>query len=157
MPQFMSTYTNKVDAKGRVSLPASFRANLPEHANQSIIIFQAINHDAIEGCDLPYMDRLLGGFDDFSPFSDEHDAFSLSLMSGTFELSFDGQGRIIIPKDLMEFAGITNLATFAGKGQTFQIWNPDAFKVELARARETAKLLRGKLRLRPAAAEGEAS
>lgn len=156
MPQFISTYTNKVDAKGRVSLPASFRANLPDHANQSIIVFQALNHDTIEGCDLSYMDRMNESLEDFAPFSDEHDAFSLALMSGTFELSFDGQGRIILPKDLMEFANITNLATFAGKGQTFQIWNPAAFTEELARAREKAKLLRGQLRLRRAA-PGEGS
>jgi MraZ protein len=69
-------------------------------------------------------------------------------MSGLVELTFDGNGRIILPQELMDFAGITEYATFAGKGITFQIWEPEAFKQELDKARHKVKEKRSMLRFR---------
>lgn len=144
----MSKYTNKVDQKGRVSVPAQFRASLPTGFQRSIAMYQAVNHSAIECCDLLHIEKFNDGLSGFDPLSDEHDEFSLVFMSGIVELSFDGNGRIILPQDLMEFAGITDYATFAGKGKTFQIWEPDAFERELENARRKVKEKRSLLRFR---------
>ena len=148
MPLFMSKYTNKVDRKGRVSVPAQFRAALPSGFQKSIVVYQAVNHDAIECCDLLHIEKVNESLDGFAPYSDEHEEFSLALMSGLVELTFDGNGRIILPQELMEFAGITEYATFAGKGKTFQIWEPEAFKQELDKARHKVKEKRSLLRFR---------
>ncbi len=148
MPLFMSKYTNKVDQKGRVSVPAQFRAALPSGFQKSIVMVQAVNHNAIECCDLLYIEKLNDSLEGFAPYSDEHDEFSLALMSGLVELTFDGNGRIILPHELMEFAGITDYATFAGKGKTFQIWEPEAFARELEKARHKVKEKRGLLKFR---------
>ncbi len=150
----MSKYTNKVDQKGRVSVPAQFRTALPLGSQKSIVLFQAVNHAAIECCDLQYIERINDSFDDFAPYSDEHDEFSLALMSGLVELSFDGNGRIILPQELLEFANITEYATFAGKGKTFQIWEPNAFITELEKARHKVKEKRSLLRFRTADNKG---
>ncbi len=144
----MSKYTNKVDQKGRVSVPAQFRAALPSGFQRSIAMYQAVNHNAIECCDLLHIEKFNDGLAGFDPLSDEHDEFSLVFMSGIVELSFDGNGRIILPQDLMEFAGITDYATFAGKGKTFQIWEPNAFERELENARKKVKEKRALLRFR---------
>ena len=148
MPLFMSKYTNKVDRKGRVSVPAQFRAALPGGFQKSIVVYQAVNHDAIECCDLLHIEKVNESLDGFAPYSDEHEEFSLALMSGLVELTFDGNGRIILPQELMDFAGITEYATFAGKGKTFQIWEPEAFKQELDKARHKVKEKRSMLRFR---------
>ncbi len=148
MPLFMSKYTNKVDQKGRVSVPAQFRAALPAGFQRSIAMYQAVNHNAIECCDLLHIEKFNEGLSGFDPLSDEHDEFSLVFMSGIVELSFDGNGRIILPQDLMNFAGITEYATFAGKGKTFQIWEPEAFEKELENARRKVKEKRSLLRFR---------
>ena len=148
MPLFMSKYTNKVDQKVRVSVPAQFRAALPSGFQRSIAMYQAVNHNAIECCDLLHIEKFNDGLAGFDPLSDEHDEFSLVFMSGIVELSFDGNGRIILPQDLMDFAGITDYATFAGKGKTFQIWGPNAFEKELENARRKVKEKRSLLRFR---------
>lgn len=148
MPLFMSKYTNKVDRKGRVSVPAQFRAALPSGFQKSIVVYQAVNHDAIECCDLLHIEKVNESLNGFAPYSDEHEEFSLALMSGLVELTFDGNGRIILPQELMDFAGITEYATFAGKGITFQIWEPEAFKQELDKARHKVKEKRSMLRFR---------
>tara|TARA_R110002073_G_scaffold124699_15_gene269051 strand:- start:2032 stop:2502 length:471 start_codon:yes stop_codon:yes gene_type:complete len=151
----MSKYTNKVDQKGRVSVPAQFRAALPSGFQKSIVMYQAVNHEAIECCDLLHIEKVNDSLEGFAPYSDEHDEFSLALMSGLVELSFDGNGRIILPQELMEFAGITESATFAGKGKTFQIWEPEAFKRELDIARTKVKEKRDLLKFRFEKAKGE--
>ena len=148
MPLFMSKYTNKVDRKGRVSVPAQFRATLPAGFQKSIVMYQAVNHDAIECCDLLHIEKVNDSLESFAPYSDEHDEFSLVLMSGLVELSFDTNGRIILPQDMMEFAGISEYATFAGKGQTFQIWEPEAFERQLEKARIQVKEKRSLLHFR---------
>jgi MraZ protein len=148
MPLFMSKYTNKVDRKGRVSVPAQFRAALPSGFQKSIVSYQAVNNDAIECCDLLHIEKVNDSLEGFAPYSDEHNEFSLALMSGLVELSFDGNGRIILPQDLMKFAGIGEYATFAGKGKIFQIWEPEAFKKELEKARSKVKEKRSMLRFR---------
>lgn len=155
MPLFMSKYTNKVDRKGRVSVPAQFRAALPSGFQKSIVAYQAVNHDAIECCDLLHIEKVNDSLQGFAPLSDEHDEFSLALMSGLSELTFDGNGRIILPQELIEFAGITEYATFAGKGKTFQIWEPEAFKQELVIARNKVKEKRAMLRFRVENENGE--
>jgi len=144
----MSKYTNKVDGKGRVSVPAQFRASLPSGFQKSIVMYQAVNHEAIECCDLLHIEKVNDSLEGFAPYSDEHDEFSLALMSGLTELCFDGNGRIILPQELMDYAGITNFATFAGKGKTFQIWEPGAFKLELDIARRKVKEKKDLLRFR---------
>ena len=142
----MSKYTNKVDRKGRVSVPAQFRAALPSGFQKSIVVYQAVNHDAIECCDLLHIEKVNESLDGFAPYSDEHEEFSLALMSGLVELTFDGNGRIILPQELMDFAGITEYATFAGKGITFQIWEPGTFEKFKVNARKKANLNRSSLK-----------
>ncbi len=144
----MSKYTNKVDRKGRVSVPAPFRAALPSGFQKSIVAYQAVNHNAIECCDLLHIEKINDSLEHFDPLSDEHDEFSLALMSGLTELPFDGNGRVILPDDLIEFAGITDYATFAGKGKTFQIWEPSAFDRELEKARSKVKEKRAMLKFK---------
>jgi len=143
--QFKSTFTNKVDKKGRVSVPASFRASLPEATSEGIVIYPSFVNDAIEGCDKAYHDRLSQSIDAMPPFSEEKDAFTFSVISSCASLNFDSEGRIIIPPELIEFARITDRACFVGKGGTFQIWSPEAYQEELQRARTIAKQNRSML------------
>ncbi|WP_321397718.1 division/cell wall cluster transcriptional repressor MraZ [Emcibacter sp.] len=154
MPKFTSTFTNKVDKKGRVSVPASFRASLPEGSWQGIVAYPSFVHDAIEGCDSDYLDRLSDSIDDLAPYSEEHDAFTFSILSSSSRLSFDSEGRIILPLELLEFAGITDRVTFVGRGNTFQIWAPEAFQAELVKARELARKNRDMLKWKRRDSEG---
>ena len=86
------------------------------------------------------------GIDDLNPFSDAHDDFSKAIFGQTQQLSFDSEGRIIIPKFLIEHAQIGEHAAFVGQGRTFQIWEPKKLKEyevdALKRARESLSSLK---------------
>ena len=151
MSVFIGTYENKVDRKCRVSVPAPFRQILATSAHQGIVAFRYNTPNAVEACSIEFMERLDQGISDFDLFSEEHDDLAFSLFADSHQLPFDGEGRIILPPALIEITEIAERAAFVGKGQTFQIWEPEALKerktAALARARAqnlTLKLRRGR-------------
>jgi MraZ protein len=147
MALFLSTFTNKVDNKGRVSVPAQFRAALNNQDFSGIIIYQSFINDCIEGCDIDRIKRLSNSIDSLDPFSEERDAFAATILGGAIQLPLDVDGRVILPVNLLKKTAITAQALFVGKGSTFEIWNPDKFNDYLIKAKQSAKDKRNLLRL----------
>jgi MraZ protein len=77
--------------------------------------------------------------DNLDPYSEARDAFATTILGGCMQLSFDSEGRIILPDELIESVGLVEQACFVGKGATFEIWNPELFNQYSAKAREIAK------------------
>ena len=146
MAFFLSTFTNKVDKKGRVSVPASFRSTVASSHFPGIVVYRPFDLPCIEGADMPFLeqlsDRLYG---DFGPFNPDQMSVATAILAGASQLSFDPEGRVMLPAELREFAGIDGLATFVGLGRKFQIWGAEAYAAhhqnQLTRAAEAAPKL----------------
>jgi len=147
MALFLSTFTNKVDAKGRVSVPSQFRDSLVNEFSSMVVVYGSFVNDCIEGCDLDRIKKISESIDVLDPFSEERDAFATAVLGGSFQLSIDGDGRIIIPEELLKKAKIKKEAVFVGKGTTFEIWEPRAFKVYMQNAKKEALDKRNSLRM----------
>ena len=147
MALFLSTFNNKVDAKGRVSVPAQFRSSLVSDNYSSMVIYESFINDCIEGCDLERIKKLSESIDNLDPFSEERDAFATAVLGGSVQLSIDGDGRVILPETLLKKAKIKDMAVFIGKGSTFEIWEPKRFEEYMAQAKSQAKSKRNLLRL----------
>lgn len=144
MPLFLSSFVNKVDKKGRVSVPASFRSVL--EPSGKVVLYTSFINDCIEGCDTFRIEKMCEAIDSMDPYSGNRDAFATAILGGSISLSLDSEGRIILPESLLEEAQITNSVTFVGKGTSFEIWNPEQFAIYLREAREIAKKNRGVLK-----------
>ncbi|MCD6034394.1 MAG: mraZ [Rickettsiales bacterium] len=157
MALFLSTYVNKVDKKGRVSVPALFRAALKDQVFEGIVAYGSFVNPCIEACAMGRIERLSESIDMLDPYSDERDAFAMTILGGSIQLPFDGEGRVMLTEKLVESAGITDHAVFVGKGATFEIWQPEAFERYAEKAKDLAKRERGALKLqglqRPAGKE----
>lgn len=138
MALFLSTYVNKIDKKGRVSVPARFRSVLAGNGFDSVVLLPTINGDAIDACGMDVMERLLEKIGGFDPLSEDRESYADALMSDAIELPIDGDGRIMIPLDMLKNAGIDGQCAFVGRGDSFQIWQPDAFEVRKKEARARA-------------------
>ena len=147
MALFLSTYVNRVDKKGRVSVPAPFRAVLANQHFNGIIAYPSFVYDCIEASGMDRIERLSESIDQLDPYSEERDAFAASILGGCVQLSFDAEGRVLLPELLIETAQLKDQATFVGKGQTFEIWSPAMFEAYSSKARELAKTHRGALSL----------
>ncbi|HLF59488.1 MAG TPA: division/cell wall cluster transcriptional repressor MraZ [Alphaproteobacteria bacterium] len=149
MALFLSTFVNKVDKKGRVSVPAPFRAALAGQAFAGIIAFRSYKFRALEACGADRMDRLSRSMDDLDLFSQEHDDLAATIFADAHQLPFDSDGRIVLPEQLAQHAEIAERAAFVGRGPMFQIWNPEAYLHFQDEARARAKRAGATLRLRP--------
>lgn len=154
MALFLSTHVNKVDRKGRVSVPATFRAALQGQSFHGIVVFRSYKEAAIIGCGIDFMERMSASVTDLDLFSDVQDDLSATIFADSHQLALDGDGRIMLPRDLAEYAGITDSAAFVGRGEIFQIWEPESVDKRLAAARERARSQGATLRIRPAGGDG---
>ena len=143
---FMDTIENKVDAKGRVSLPSDWR-NIVKTADSEIVCYRSLSLPCIEGCLEDMLEKLAVEMEnslDF--FSEEQDDISNLIFGDAKRYPFDSTGRIMLSEKLLKHAQITDSAIFVGKGRKFQIWNPQNWEKEEQRIR--AKLLKNRTSLK---------
>lgn len=127
MALFLSTTINKIDKKGRVSVPAPFRNALQPQENSSIVLFRSLKFPILEGCSYDRMAQLSQHHDQLSFDPHSQDDYQSLIFAEAQLLSFDAEGRISIPAFLMEHAGILDSVAFVGRGATFELWNPEKF------------------------------
>ena len=143
---FLSTYENKLDKKGRVSVPSSFRSYLSNLGYNGIICYPSFNHQSIEAWPQERIEKISSAIDTLNPFEDKRDFFATSVLSESINLQFDGEGRILLTSKLLKHAKIKNSMIFVGQGKTFQIWEPSLFEKFKVNARKKANLNRASLK-----------
>ena len=143
---FLSTYENKLDKKGRVSVPSSFRSYLSNLGYNGIICYPSFNNQSIEAWPQERIEKISSAIDTLNPFEDKRDFFATSILSESINLQFDGEGRILLTSKLLKHAKIKNSMVFVGQGKTFQIWEPSLFEKFKVNARKKANLNRASLK-----------
>ena len=137
---FLSTYENKLDKKGRVSVPASFRSYLSNTGYNGIVCFPSFNNQSIEAWPQDRIEKISNAIDTLNPFEDKKDYFATSILSESINLQFDSEGRILITEKLLRHAKIKNSMLFVGQGKTFQIWEPTSFEKFRVTARKKSNI-----------------
>ena len=143
---FLSTFVNKVDAKGRVSVPDRFREILEGQGVRSLYARTSTSGPAIVAGGQEWMERQHSEIGEHDPSSEIHDDFAYSLLGDTVELNLDSEGRVGFPEELMQHAGLDGAAAFVGMGHYFEIWEPRALELRKIQARRATAERRGQLR-----------
>ena len=143
---FLSTYENKIDKKGRVSVPASFRSYLSNLGYNGVICYPSFNSKSIEVWPPDRVEKISNSIDSLNPFDEKRDYFATSILSESINLQFDGEGRISLTPKLLKHANIRSSMVFVGQGKTFQIWEPTIFEKFKVTARKKANLNRASLK-----------
>jgi MraZ protein len=146
MDRFVSTFTNKIDAKGRVSIPAPFRAVLERDGytggtagaapTGGIYCYPSLDSAALDAGGERLARKIDALLANLADYSDERDELSVALYGDVQVLHVDADGRIVLPESLRAHAGLAGQVTFVGLGDKFQIWEPAAFEARRAAARE---------------------
>tara|TARA_B100001057_G_scaffold458774_1_gene508366 strand:+ start:194 stop:658 length:465 start_codon:yes stop_codon:yes gene_type:complete len=125
---FLSSYENKIDKKGRVSVPATFRSYLNAIGYNGFIGYPSFNYSALEACSQDRIEKLSNTIDSLNPFEERRDYFATSILSESENLQFDTEGRVSLSEKLLSHAKIKSNVLFVGLGKTFQIWEPNIFE-----------------------------
>ena len=145
MDLFVSHYELRLDAKGRVSVPASFRAVLARDGFDGLYCYPALDRPALDAGGnalLKEIDALIAGF---VPYSEQREKFALALYGTSQTLKIDGEGRVVLTDTLKAHAGIADTVTFVGLGYKFRIWEPGRFRAELAEATDKVRAFKQQL------------
>lgn len=125
MALFTDTVVNKVDRKGRVSVPAGFRSELAKQDLHSIAVYPSLNDSkSLTGCGEDVLRQWSDTYRGNDPFDTDSTAKRMKLFGAIKRLPVDADGRVLLPGDLLAHAGITTHAAFVGMGHEFQIWDP---------------------------------
>lgn len=128
MNRFLSNATNKIDAKGRVSVPAPFRTVLTRLDIQELYAIQDFVYPAITVGGPDLLDRYERQIDGGDPFSVDSNDMSLLIHGGGVFMKLDGEGRLMVSDFIRDYTGITDQVTFVGRSDHFQLWDPVCYE-----------------------------
>jgi MraZ protein len=151
MNRFVSHYMLRLDAKGRISVPAAFRTVLARDGFEGLYCYPALDRPALDAGGNALLTEIEALITSYPPYSDQREQFALSLYGTSETLKIDSEGRIVLTDSLKVHAGITDAATFVGLGHKFRIWEPGRFRAELAEATEKVRAFKHELGTRMAA------
>ena len=146
MTQFLGTHLNKLDSKGRISIPASFRAALrgesvvPASASPAvsgtggpaIVLRRSHILPCIDVWPLAMLQKAAAQLEALDPLSPEHDALAARVYGDSYPTEPDKEGRIVVPDRYLAHAAITEAVAVTGRGLYFQLWEPQASEQRLA-------------------------
>ncbi len=147
MALFLSRSVHRVDKKGRVSVPSAFRTALGDELADGLALnMPIVGFPCIEAAPYSKIEERVAILDTLPVDESEGMSLAHQLLGTLTHATFDGEGRIVLPPYLMDYAGITDSATFVGVGRTFQIWQAEALAAHdistRTVARDNIKLLR---------------
>jgi MraZ protein len=127
MDRFVSHVTNRLDAKGRVSLPAPFRALLQKDGVDSIYVHPALDQPTLDCGGLRLVSGLQALISRFPSYSRENELLATAVFGMSQQVKLDGEGRFIVTDLMRAHAGISDQIVFVGLDHKFQIWSPERF------------------------------
>jgi MraZ protein len=136
MNRFLSNATNRIDAKGRVSVPSAFRSILSSKGIEELYGFQDFHYPAISIGGPELLARFERRLEDLDPFAPESNRMSLLIHGGGVFMKLDSEGRLMVTDFIRSYTGIEGEVTFVGRADYFQLWRPEAFSDAQKAARE---------------------
>src|SRR5436190_17156146 len=149
MDRFLSSAVNRIDAKGRVSVPAHFRAILQKRGYSELYALRALDIAALDVGGMDLLDRYEQRIAQEDPFLQTADDMSFFCHGDGAFLKIDQDGRITVSDFIREHTGISSDIAFVGRGHFFQMWEPQRLTAYRAEARERLLKLRQAAGMRP--------
>lgn len=143
---FLSTVTNNLDTKGRVSVPAEFRAEVAGGDFDGIVVWPSFDGAFLEGGGMALLRQYQRSLDKLDYYDEGRLALEQSIFAESRRLAFDSGGRVTLPKELTEHAGLNGKVHFVGLGGRFEVWNPEAYAAKIADVRRIAREHRNRLK-----------
>ena len=149
MNRFLSSAVNRIDAKGRVSVPAHFRSVVQKRDYGELYALRVLDQPALDVGGLDLLDRYEERMKLEDPFLQTADDMSFFVHGDGAFLKLDQDGRITVTDFIRDHTGISTEVAFVGRGNFFQMWEPERLRAYGAEVRARLSKLRQGTRERP--------
>src|SRR5690348_5227753 len=130
MTFFTSEYECKLDVKGRMVLPARIKAQLPDGGGNELVIRRGF-----EQCLILYpmveFRKVFSKISGLNEFNEEYRKLQRNFLSGVVTVELDGNGRFLIPKNMLAYANIDKDVMLVGMGNKVEVWNPVIYQKQV--------------------------
>jgi MraZ protein len=128
MVNILGTYECKVDAKGRFMFPVQFKGQLGEVVKQGLVIKRSIFKKCLELFPMENWQEESKMVSKLNMFKKKNAEFATKFMAGVKPLDLDGTGRLLIPRDLISYSGITKEIVLTSVVNRIEIWDKAAYE-----------------------------
>lgn len=130
MTFFTSEYESKLDAKGRLVLPARIKGNLPEASGNELAIRRGFDR-----CLILYpmveFNKIYSKIAGLSEFNEENRKLQRNFFRGSSIVELDSNGRLLIPKPMLQYAELKKDVIVVGMGNRVELWEPGLYNKQL--------------------------
>lgn len=125
---FIGTYECKADAKGRVMLPVALKNQLSPVLQQGFVLKRAVFQNCLELYPMDEWNVLMQKINKLNRFKKKNNDFIRRFTAGVKVIEVDGSGRLLIPKDLVAFAGISKEIVLSSVVNIIEIWDKNKYE-----------------------------
>ena len=128
MNYLIGTYECKIDAKGRLLIPSAFKKQLAPVVSKGFVLKRAVFQNCLELYPLNQWEDLITKVNSLNRFKKKNNDFIRRFTAGVKFVELDGNGRLLIPKDLIEFSNISKEVTLSTSVNIIEIWDKDQYE-----------------------------
>ena len=128
MVNLIGTYECKVDTKGRLMVPSALKKQLMPMLQEGFVIKRAVFQHCLELYPMEEWNKLMQRMNKLNRFKKKNNDFIRRFTAGVKTVEVDGNGRLLIPKDLIGFAGITKEIVLSSAINIVEIWDKDKYE-----------------------------
>ena len=128
MVNLIGTYECKADAKGRVMLPAALKKQLHTVLQEGFVLKRSVFQSCLELYPMQEWNKLMESVNKLNRFKKKNNDFIRRFTAGVKIIELDNTGRLLIPKDLHSFAGISKEVVVASAGSIMEIWDKEKYE-----------------------------
>jgi len=128
MQSLLGTYEGKIDAKGRFMFPAPFKGQMKDEINNGFVIKRSIFKRCLELFPMEAWNVESAKVMKLNMFKKKNAEFATKFMAGVKPVEIDGSGRILIPKDLLKYAGISKEIVLTSVINRIEIWDKESYE-----------------------------
>ena len=128
MNTLIGTYECKVDAKGRLMRPVAFKKQLASVTEKGFVLKRAVFQPCLELYPMQEWESMMQNVNKLNRFKKKNNDFIRRFTAGVKSIDLDVSGRLLIPKDLVGFAGITKEIVVTSAVNIIEIWDKDKYE-----------------------------
>jgi MraZ protein len=127
----IGTYECKADLKGRLMLPAPLKKQLHEGLEEGFVLKRSVFQPCLELYPMAEWNKMMEKINKLNRFVKKNNDFIRRFTAGVKVVEMDSAGRILIPKDLVVFAGIKNDIVLSSAVNIVEIWDKDKYEASI--------------------------
>ena len=136
MNYLIGTYECKIDVKGRLLIPSAFKKQLAPVIPKGFVLKRAVFQNCLELYPLEQWEELIKKVNSLNRFKKKNNDFIRRFTAGVKFIELDGNGRLLIPRDLIEFSNIKREVTLSSSVNIIEIWDKSSYEKAIADSRD---------------------